>query len=188
MKKYASLLMVVAIVAGLTWATMLTLRMGLRPANLSPAQVPANLHGKEGEEALQRLRRIDQVLTKIDDLRPLVGQTAAAPLAQPTPVSLATLNPTAAQGSQRQVEKSGSAAAPTIPVAPDISMVYLSTNMQRAVINGKLYGSGDLMLDGGRVKTISLNEVVIDYKGKQKVLKMPHSQVSGSTFKPESGK
>ena len=191
MKKYAALLMVGAIVAGLTWATMLTLRMGLRPANLSPAQVPANLHGKEGEEALQRLRRIDQVLTKIDDLRPLVGQTAVAPLAQPTPVSLATLNPTAAQGvqgSQRQAEKSGSAAAPTVPVAPDISMVYLSTNMQRAVINGKLYGSGDLMLDGGRVKTISLNEVVIDYKGKQKVLKVPHSQVSGSTFKPESGK
>lgn len=188
MKKYAALLMMVVIVAGLTWATMLTLHMGLRPSILSPASGPASLHVKEGEEALQRLRRIDQVLTKIDDLRPLVGQTAVAPLAQPTSVALATLNPTAEQGSQHSAGKSGSTAAPAVPVAPEISMVYLSTNMQRAVINGKLYGNGDLILDGGRVKTISLNEVVIDYKGEQKVLKVPRSQVSGSTFKPESGK
>ena len=190
MKKYAALLMMIAIVAGLTWAVMLTLRMGLRPATASSAVGPAILHAKEGEEALQRLRRIDQVLTKIDDLRPLVGQVAVAPLAQPAPVALASLNPTPAQSAQgtQQAGKPGSAAAPAVLPAPVISMVYVSTNMQRAVINGKLYGSGDLMLDGARVKTISLNEVVIDYKGKLKVLKVPRSQVSASTLKTVSGK
>ncbi len=40
------------------------------------------------------------------------------------------------------------------------------------------------MPDGGRLVMISLNEVVIDYKGRRKVLSVPRSQVSGSTARP----
>lgn len=190
MKKYAALLMTVAIAAGLTWAAMLTLRLGLRPLTASSALTPATPHAKEGDEALQRLRKIDQVLTKIDDLRPLVAQVAVSPLAQPVPaplVPLAAPPAAATQGTSGAQPQAGMAAAAPV-AAPVISMVYLSTDMQRAVINGKLYGNGDLMLDGGRVKSISLTEVVIDYKGKPKVLKVPRSQVSASTFKPVSEK
>lgn len=191
MKKYAALLMVVAIVAGLTWAALLTLRMGLRPVIVPLPSVPINLHAKEGEEALQRLRRIDQVLTKINDLRPMVAQTAVAPLAQQAPVAQAALPPLGVQSlsaAQQQVGKSVVGVARVAPPTPVISMVYMSSNLERAVINGKLYGSGDLMLDGGRIKTISLNEVVIDYKGKSKTLKVPRSQVSASTATSASEK
>lgn len=188
MKKYAALLLTVVSVAGLAWAGVLTLRMALRPAPMLVASGPTSLHAKDGEDALQRLRRIDQVLTKIEDLKPLVSQMAAGPLAQlaPLPLPLPLPPPLALAGKPAvPTGQAGSAAAIETPV---ISMVYLSTDMQRAVINGKLYASGDSMFGGGRVVSISLNEVVIDYKGKRKVLPVPRSQVSASTSRPASAK
>jgi hypothetical protein len=176
MKKYAALLLMLASLAGLAWASLLTVRMALKPTPALSSAAPASLHLKEGEDALQRLRRIDQVLNKIDALKPLASQMATGPLAQPAPTPVA-----AAVNPATQAGKPAPAAAKAAPV---ISMVYLSTNMQRAVINGKLYASGDSMPDGGRLVTISLNEVVIDYKGRRKVLQVPRSQVSGSTARP----
>ena len=181
MKKYAALLLLVASVAGLGWAGMLTLRMVARPAPVLSATGPTSLHAKEGEEALQRLRRIDQILTKINELKPLSSQVAVAPLAQPAPLPVAAVTPSAVQGVQQQAGKAGPMAAKPAPV---ISMVYLSTNMARAVINGKLYGLGDSLPDGGMLLDISLSEVVIGYKGRRKVLPVPRSQVSGSTAGP----
>lgn len=184
MKKYAALLLMVASLAGLAWASMLTVRLALKPAPAFSASAPSSLHGKESEEALQRLRRIDQVLTKIDALKPLASQIATGPLAQPLPLA-AGVNSTTTQGAQL-AGKAGAVSTPKVD--PVISMVYLSTDMQRAVINGKLYASGDRMPDGGRVLAISLNEVVIGVKGRRKVLQVPRSQVSGSTASPVAEK
>lgn len=181
MKKYAALLLMVASLAALGWASVLAVRLALKPAPAWSASSAPSLHGKEGEEALQRLRRIDRVLTQIDALKPLASQMATGPLAQPAPLPIASLAKPAVQGGAPLAGKTPAVLAMEAPV---ISMVYLSTDMQRAVINGKLYANGESMPDGGRLVMISLNEVVIDYKGRRKVLSVPRSQVSGSTARP----
>jgi hypothetical protein len=60
--------------------------------------------------------------------------------------------------------------------------------MQRAVINGQLYARGDVMPGGGRLTSISLNEVVIESeKGQRTVVKAPQSQMAGATPTPVNG-
>ena len=181
MKKYAALLLMVASLAGLAWAGVLALRMALAPAPALSAPRVASLPTKDGEDAQQQLRRINLVLSRIESLKRQLPLMAMAPLAQAAPAPLAALDKTTGPGAKQASARMGTAAAPPAPV---ISMVYLSSDMRRAVIDGKLYAIGDALPGGGNLMVISLNEVVIDVKGRRTVVQVPRSRVSGSTVKP----
>lgn len=185
MKKYAALLLMVASLAGLAWAGVLALRMavGLAPA-LSVPRV-ASAPNKDGDDAQQQLRRVNQALSRIERFKRQLPLMAVAPLAQAAPAPLAALDKTPGPGAKQALARTGAAVAPPAPV---ISMVYLSSDMRRAVIDGKLYAIGDALPGGGSLMAISLNEVVIDVKGRRTAVQVPRSRVSGSTVKPVAEK
>lgn len=168
MKKYTALLLMIASLAGLVWASVLSIRMALAPAPALLAPESKNIPAIDGEEALQRLDRLDLVLGQIDRLKQFPPQVAAGPLAQPAALPVSTTAQNALQENE----------------APVISLVYLSPDMQRAVINGNLYATGDLLPDGSRLADISMDQITTDIGGRRKVWQVPRNQVMGSTAKP----
>lgn len=181
MKKYAALLLMVASLAGIGWAGVLALRLALAPASALIAPRVASLPTKDGEDAQQQLRRINQVLSRVESIKRQLPLMAIAPLAQAAPVSLASMDKTTELGAKKASARIATAAA--APPAPVISMVYVSSDMRRAVIDGKIYAIGDVLPGGGSLMAVSLNEVVIDVKGRRTVVQVPRSRVSGSTLK-----
>jgi hypothetical protein len=178
MKRYTALLLTAVSMAGLAWASVLTIRMAMAPASVLSVPGPKSIPAKDGEDALQRLRGLNQVLGQIDRLQQLPEQFIAGPIAL-APLA-ATSNPALQLAQQKQVKKEPSA----VIERPVISLVYLSSDMQRAVINGNLYANGDLLPDGGRLADIGMSQVVIDVGGRRQVLQVPRNQVMGSIFKP----
>jgi hypothetical protein len=176
MKRYTALLLLIAGLAGLAWASILTIRMiSSRPPALAVAstnRAPAT----DGEKSLQRLHGLSQLLAQIDHLKQLPPQVAALPLALPIN---APVDSSAQIGNQNLIKKSIKA----MPKTPVISMVYLSSDMERAVINGQLYKTGDQLPGGGRLVDISMKQVVINVRGRRQVVQVPSSQVLGSTVK-----
>lgn len=181
MKRYTALLLTIVSLAGLTWAGMLTIRTALAPAPYLSVPRPASMRTKDGDEALQRMRVLDQVLGQIDRMKPLPTLAATGPIAQP---AVLPLNATANSTTQIAQQKSAKPAPLAEIEASAISLVYLSTDMQRAVINGNLYANGDLLPDGGRLLDIGMNQVVIEVGGRRKVLQVPRTPLMGSTVRP----
>ncbi len=181
MKKYTALLLAIASLVGLTWASVLTIRLALAPSPARSVPDPKILSAKDSDEALQRLRRLDLVLGQIEWLKQIRLQNSAGPIAQLAALPLnSQSNPAARIVAQTAAKKETASAAE----APIISLVYLSSDMQRAVINGNLYATGDLLPDGGRLAEIGMSQVVIDVRGKRRVLQVPRGQAMGSISKP----
>lgn len=178
MKKYSALLLMIASLVGLAWAGVLALRVILTPApNLLSASAPI-VSTKDSDTALQRLRRIDQVLGQIDQLpKPVVGGHVG-PVVQAPALAIAPANQSALLGKGQVLTPKQAA---MITERPVVSLVYLSTDMRRAVIDGHLYSTGDLVPGGGHLIEIGLNQLVIDVKGRRRVVKVPLGQVLGST-------
>lgn len=181
MKKYSALLMMMVGLAGLVWASMLGLRMAFAAAPALSVASPKSVAAKDGDEALQRLRGLDQVLAQIDRLKQPAPQGTPGPLAQ-----AAALPPSQSAGAQDLIAQQKMAKKESKPVreAPLVSLVYLSSDMQKAVIDGHLYAAGDRLPDGARLMDISMEQVVLDLNGRRQVLPLARSQVIGSTVKP----
>lgn len=178
MKKYSALLLIIASLVGLAWAGVLALRVILTPSpTLSSTSAPT-VSTKDSDTAMQRLRRIDQVLGQIDQLPKLVMENHVGPFAQAPALALAPTNQWAILGKRPALTAKQPA---MITERPVVSLVYLSTDMRRAVIDGHLYSTGDLVPGGGHLIEIGLNQLVIDVKGRHRVLKVPLGQVVGST-------
>lgn len=173
MKKYMTLLLTVLSFAGLAWAGMLAMRIALAPAVPVSLAQAVNLPAQDRAAALHHLHRLDAVLQQIDRLGLLAPQAAVGPIAQ-VPASA----PLAQGGLPRATLKSRPAMA-----LPVFSMVYLSSDMQRVVVNGSLYEVGDLLPGGGRLAEIGMNQVVIKFGHRRQVVILPKNQVLGSTRK-----
>lgn len=174
MKKYMTLLLSILSLAGLLWASAISIRMLSMPSPAMPLAQAASMP-RDRDAALQRLRGLDQVLLQIDRLALLAPQTGAfaGPLAQ-APESLQ--HPALQPGLQKSAARPG--AASPLPV---FSMIYLSSDMERVVVNGNLYEVGDLLPGGARLVDIGMHQVVIDVGHRRQVVQLPKNQILGST-------
>lgn len=72
----------------------------------------------------------------------------------------------------RQHEKSKVAAKLEQPApAHQVNMIYLSSSMQRAIVDGHYLGPGDALPDGTKVVAIQKGQVVLRQKGHREVVK-----------------
>ncbi len=184
MRKYAALMLSLAGMAALVWAGMLTMRSAMAPiARPMLATAPVAPPFADGNLELAQLRRADQLLANLEAMGPASMALRGGPLAQAA-AAAPTLLPL--QSGARKA--SGPVSASVDKAPPTISMIYLSSDMQRAVINGQIYARGDALPGGGRLTSISLKEVVIESKsGQRTILKAPQSQVAGNTPTPVNG-
>ena len=65
------------------------------------------------------------------------------------------------------------------PVKTSISLVYISPDMQKVVINGKMFGTGDTLPSGGRLISITDKSIVIMQHGSRKVVPLAKPQALG---------
>lgn len=65
------------------------------------------------------------------------------------------------------------------PVKTSISLVYISPDMQKVVINGKMFGTGDTLPSGGRLISITDKSIVIMQHGRRKVVLLAKPQALG---------
>lgn len=169
MTKFAAALLTMLAIAGVIWVAVVYTRSVTRPALALSPPVAANPQAKAADDAMRRLRVLDQTLTEIDGLRFAQTTIAVAPLAASPKVSVA-----AAPGTTQKV-----AAA-----SPVISLLYLSPSMQRVVIDGTILGVGDTLPGGGRVVDIGPDEVVLSRGNGVETLKVPKARVVGSVASP----
>jgi hypothetical protein len=181
MKKYAALLLMMASVVCLGWAGYLTYRLSTSVHSFPSSPDVAPLYLPEGVSAMQRLEHMEKTLSFIDSIKVATLQTPVAPLA-PTPAMATSVSASAPAGS------SGTRPTTVPRVAPAITIVYLSSDMQRVVIDGLVYALGDSLPNGGKLVTLNLDNVVVDYKGRRKVYPIPKGQVLGSVTKPIADK
>jgi hypothetical protein len=182
MRKYAALIFLVVSLTALVWGAVLTMRSAMVPLQPLPVSAGSASSSMDGNLVLAQLRRASQLLARLDALPPSSAAGVAGPLAQnsSTPVAKAPLFVAG--------KAAASATAPAKEPKTTISMIYVSSDMQRAVINGQLYARGDVMPGGGRLTSISLKEVVIESeKGQRTVVKAPQSQMAGATPTPVNG-
>ena len=77
----------------------------------------------------------------------------------------------APRSQQQKLEQSKVAASLKQPVpAHQISMIYLSSTMQRAIVDGHYIGPGDSLPDGTKVVAIRRGQVVLWRKGRREVV------------------
>jgi hypothetical protein len=160
MRKYVALMLSLAGMAALVWAGMLTVRSAMAP--MAPSMLASATAAPpiaDGNLELAQLRRADQLLAHLEAIGPAPLALAGGPLAQAAAAPALSPPPS---GSRRA---SGPVAAAVAKEPPTISMIYLSSDMQRAVINGRLYASGDVLPDGSKVIRISMKEVLIGREG-----------------------
>jgi hypothetical protein len=129
---------------------------------------------KEGQIALSHIQTLSQMLSHIDQEKVANSERKAGPL--PEMGSTDKTNPFfkgfSSQGGTKLVN---------VPKLPNISMIYISSNMKRVVVDGTSYSVGEQLPDGSMIKDIAIDQIVLDVKGRKKIMKAPKSRVLGTT-------
>ena len=161
MMKYAAAILTVLALAGTCWAVVAVMR-----------PIQASVQDSDTLSSLnQRLKSVDREVHHLNELEGTLDQVnRLSNSRQSSPVVLALY------ASQSQIAV---ASKSTQPIKPDISLVYVSPNLQKVVINGRLYGTGDRLPNGGRLIAISQERIVIVRHGHRKVLPIPKTHVLG---------
>lgn len=161
MMKYAAAILTALALVGTGWAIVVATRPIPAIAPASDVSPELNQQLKSSEAELLHLRGLAGTLDQINRL------TLTA--RQPTAVL-------ALHDSQTRTSATGKV---TPPAKPDISLVYVSPDLQKVVINGKLLGAGDRLPGGGRLISITQERVVFDRQGRRAVLQLPKPHVLG---------
>lgn len=178
MKKYTALTMIIISLLGLIWVGVVLTKMRFANASLPPDAVANQQIVREGQVVSEQLRNLSSMLKNLDQMNNFAS-TQTAPLAQTTELKRDK------QGFILSPAMTAAAAAAAAKKAiPAISMIYISSNMQKAVISGHSYEVGDRLPNGGRIVEISLDQVVYEVGKRRQVMKAPQSQILGTTVKP----
>lgn len=178
MKKFTALMLTVVSLLGLIWVAVLFVKMQTNPVGFSEVKNTGPKMEKEGQIAFAHIQTLSQMLSRIEKEKIANIERKQGPL--PEMGNSDKSNPFI-KGSSMQ----GGARVLTVPKLPSISMIYISSNMKRAVIDGASYSVGDQLPDGSTVKDIEIDQLVLDMKGRTKILKAPKSKVLGTTVKPQ---
>lgn len=179
MTKY--LAAVLSMVALAVLAVVLVAAVRPAPAARQPiAPAAPDLSAATGQ-TLEKLKRLEAALATIKRLGS-GGVTVAAPLA----LGVEAPATTSAAAAGRQ-SGTGSTAAPAAPAAPVVSLIYLSSEMTRAVINGQMVTVGDTLPGSARVVAIDADRVVIETKGRRRILHVDKPRVVGGLQTQQEG-
>lgn len=177
MKKYTALTMIVISLLGLIWVGIVLTKMRFANVSSPPDAIANQQIVREGQAASEQLRNLSLMLNNLDQMSSLAS-TQTAPLAQTAELKRDK------QGFILSPEMTAAAnAAAAKKAIPAISMIYISSNMQKAVISGHSYEVGDRLPNGGRIVEISLDQVVYEVGKRRQVMKAPQSQILGTTVK-----
>lgn len=167
MMKFAAAILTVLALLGTGWVIVAVSRP--MPAMPPTAGVSPELSQqlKTGEAELQHLRALDKTLDQINRLA-LAARPAAAVLAL--------------HDSKAQDAALGKGSAQ--PADPVISLVYVSTDLKKVVIDGKLLGAGDQLPGGGRLISITQERIEYERKGRRATMRLPKPDVLGSAPNP----
>lgn len=161
MMKYSASILTALALAGIGWAIVSATRPmpgGVLASDISPA-LSQQLKASDGE--VLHLRRLEKTLDQVNRLK----DSTQAPAAM---LALYSSQPqTSAMDGRNQ------------PVKPEISLVYISPDLQKVVINGRLLGTGDTLPDGGRLISITQEQIVVERNGHRKALRLPKPHVLG---------
>jgi type II secretory pathway component PulC len=178
MKKFAPLFLCVISLVGLVMVSFGFLKMKFSPMPpMSSMSIDAQ-YNKEFADANQRISTNTQMLSRLSNLGIFSLGNLTAPLAGNSPE---VIDPKAALG------KFGSGLTGSKPVAAStvspISMIYVSNNMSRVVMNGNTYSVGDRLPGGANLVEINLDSIITETKGRRQKMKAPQAAVVGSTQK-----
>lgn len=161
MMKYAAAILAVLALAGTCWAVVAVIR-----------PIPVKVQDSDTLSSLnQRFKLVDREELHLNVLEGTLNQVNQ--LSDSRQASPAVLALYASQSQAAVASKSNG------PAKPDISLVYVSPDLQKVVINGKLYGTGDKLPHGGHLIAISQERIVIMQHGHRKVLPIPKAHALG---------
>ncbi len=170
MMKYLAVLLNLTALLVLGAVTMLVARPQsqpqTRPMVTESAAPPAD---NAASSAITRLRELENTLGQLNRL----ASSAALPGA---PLALGVEPPPAPVAAAPSVART----APQPEAEPAVSLIYLSQDMRRAVINGDMVGVGDRLSNGMRVVSIDAERVVVESRGRRTSLQaLPTRPVGG---------
>ncbi|MBU0594591.1 MAG: hypothetical protein KKH74_12770 [Gammaproteobacteria bacterium] len=166
MSKYAAAILTMLALAGTGWAIVVVTRPMPLMSLPSGAAPELNQQLQASEREISHLQGLDATLSQVDSLTTST-QAPAAMLAL-----YSSQHKTSATAGQNQSAKI------------DISLVYISPDLQKVVINGMLLGIGDILPDGGTLTSITQEQIVIKQGGHRTVLRLPEPHVLGMAPNP----
>ncbi|MBR7800851.1 hypothetical protein [Undibacterium fentianense] len=178
MKKYTALALTLISVLGLIWVGVVLTKMQFGGSVYRPEAISNQQLVKEGDTAKKNLQSLSSMLVLLDQMK-TNPSIAFAPVAQ---------GPELKAGKPSYVSNPAAVAAAAAAAAkkaiPAISMIYVSSDMQKVVINGRAYEVGDVLPNGGKILEINLDQVAYEQGKRRLIMKAPQSQVLGTTVKP----
>lgn len=141
------------------------------------AESAAPVADTAASSAMTRLRDLENTLGQLNRL----ASSAALPGA---PLALGVEPPPAPVAAAPSMART----TPQAEAEPAVSLIYLSQDMRRAVINGDMVGVGDELSNGMRVVSIDAERVVIERRGRRTTLQaLPTRPVGGVTRQRQEG-
>lgn len=178
MKKFTALFLTLISLLGLIWVAIVFVKMQTNTVSFPEVKNTGPKMEKEGQIAFAHIQSLSQMLVRIEDEEIVNVERKLGPL--PEMGNSDKSNPFI-KGSSFQ----GGARVSSAPKLPSISMIYISSNMKRAVVDGTSYLVGEQLPDGSTIKDIEIDQLVLDIKGRTKILKAPKPQVLGTTVKTQ---
>lgn len=185
MKKYTALSLSILSLFGLIWVLVVMTKMKLSPHPKEAVTTEETAFLKEGQNQDNYLKSLSRVLTSLENLDgnagwkmphtgPLMQVGADIPEKKSMGVSSGSVGASFGKVDSLVALKKKE---------PEISVIFLSTDMKMVVINGRTLGEGDRLENGGRIAEIDMDSIVYELAGKRHVIKAPRQQVLGSAMK-----
>ena len=185
MKKYTALSLSVLSLLGLIWVLVVMTKMKLAPHQNNNVSRDESAFLKEGQNQDHYLKSLTRV---VSTLASLDGNMR---LQMPSTGPLMQVGLDFAEKKSFPVMNASTSVSPGNPDSvvvvkkkePEISVIFLSSDMKMVVINGRTLGQGDRLENDGRIAEIDMDSIVYELAGKRHVLKAPRQQVLGSAMK-----
>lgn len=161
MMKYAAAILTALALVGTGWAIVAISRPLPVAAPVSDTSPELGKLLESSNDEARHLSRLDKTLDQINRLT----------LAAQAPAAMLALHDSQAKISAKDGQNQ--------PAKPDISLVYVSSDLQKVVINGKLLGAGDVLPGGGRLISITQERIVFERRGRRASMRLPTPNVFG---------
>ena len=185
MKKYTALSLSILSLFGLVWVMVTMTKMKLSPHQKEIVSSDESAFLKEGQNLEHNLKNLSKVLSTLDRLD---GNLS---------LQMPHVGPLMQGGLDFSEKKSSGMGVGSIAASPghvesvttvkkkepEISVIFLSSDMKMVVINGRTLGQGDRLENGGRIVEIDMDSIAYELAGKRHVIKAPRQQVLGSAMK-----
>jgi hypothetical protein len=178
MKKFAPLFLCALSLVGLVMVSFGFLKMKFSTLPTIPSTNLDSQYSREFSEAHQRILSHSKMLTQLSNFSLFSSGNFTVPLAGNSP-DIYDPKSNFGKSTQNGSETKQAGQKKTSP----ISMIYVSNNMSRVVMNGNSYSIGDRLPDGATLVDISIDSITTEIKGRRQQIKAPATGVVGSTQK-----